>query len=128
MQRGHRVVELWSIMQCSALCGVHAANLVLAEKIQLRCGGEALATRVTSHEASSWSPTPGVLPHYCEIKRHKYKYTNTDTQIQIHKYKYTNKNTQIKIHKYKYTNTQTHKYKYTKYKYTITNTQIQIHK
>ena len=76
-------------MQCSALCGVHAANLVLAEKIQLRCGGEALATRVTSHEASSWSPTPGVLPHYSEIKRHKYKYTNTNTQIHKYKYKYT---------------------------------------
>ena len=35
---------------------------------------------------------------------HKYKYTNTNTQIQIHKYKYTNRNTQIEIHKYKYTN------------------------
>ena len=80
-------------MQCSALCGVHAANLVLAEKIQLRCGGEALATRVTSHEASSWSPTPGVLPHYCEMKRHKNtmcKYTT----MQIQKYS----NTQIQIY------------------------------
>ena len=103
-------------MQCSALCGVHAANLVLAEKIQLRCGGEALATRVTSHEASSWSPTPGVLPHYCEMKRHKYKYTN-----QIHKYRYTNTNTQIQIHKYN--KTQIHNYKY---KNTDTQIQIQI--
>ena len=105
---GSRAVQQ-VFMQCSALCGVHAANLVLAEKIQLRCGGEALATRVTSHEASSWSPTPGVLPHYCEIKRHKYKYTN-----QIHKYRYTNTNTQIQMKKYNHTNTNT-------------NTQIEIH-
>ena len=32
------IPRLWSIMQCSALCGVHGANLVLAEKIELRCG------------------------------------------------------------------------------------------
>ena len=50
--------------------------------------------------------------------RHKYKYTNTNAQIQIHKYKYTNTNTntQIQIHKYTNTNTNTqikiHKYKY----------------
>ena len=43
----------------------------------------------------------------------EWKYTNTNTQIQIHKYKNTNTQTQIQIHKYKYTNT---------------NTQIQIHK
>ena len=30
-------------------------------------------------------------------KIHKYKYTNTNTQIQIHKYKYTNTNTQTQV-------------------------------
>ena len=30
---------------------------------------------------------------------HKYKYTNTKTQIQINKYKYTNTNTQIHTYK-----------------------------
>ena len=47
------------------------------------------------------------------IAVHKYKYTNTNTQIQIHNYKYTNTNTNIKIQTYIYTNK---------------NTQIQIHK
>ena len=41
-----------------------------------------------------------------KYKIQKYKYTNTDTQIQIHKYKYTNANAQI----HKYTNTQIRKY------------------
>ena len=48
---------------------------------------------------------------------HKYKHTNTHTQIHIQKYTYTNTHTQIHIHKYKYTNTHTqihiHKYPYT---------------
>ena len=50
--------------------------------------------------------------HNTQIQKHKYKYTNTNTQIQIITYKYKHTFTQIKIHKYKYTNT---------------NTQIQIH-
>ena len=45
--------------------------------------------------------------------RHKYKYTNTNAQIQIHKYKFTNTNTQIQIHKYTNAQTQRHKYIYT---------------
>ena len=35
------------------------------------------------------------------IQIHKYKNTNTNTQIQIHKYKYTNTKTQIQKHRYK---------------------------
>ena len=35
---------------------------------------------------------------------HKYKYSNTDKQIQIQKYRYKNTDTKIQIHKYRYTN------------------------
>ena len=36
---------------------------------------------------------------------HKYKYSNTFTQIQILKHNYTNTNTQTQLNKYKYSNT-----------------------
>merc|ERR1712018_769235 len=78
---------------------------------------------------------------FFEIKIHKYKYTNTNTQIQIHKYKYTNTNTQIqhilagaagtgqlrpkKSHAEYFSNTNT---QIQIHKYTNTNSQIQIHK
>ena len=47
----HQVERLCSIMQCSALCGVHGANLVLGEKIELRCGASGHSAETTSHEA-----------------------------------------------------------------------------
>ena len=43
--------------------------------------------------------------------KNKYKYSNTNTRIQILKYKYSNTNTQIQILKYKYSNTNTFKFK-----------------
>ena len=37
-----------------------------------------------------------------------FRFTRTNTQIQIHKYSCTNTHTQVEIHKYTYTNTHTH--------------------
>ena len=51
----------------------------------------------------------------------EWKYTNTNTQIQIQKYKYTNTNTQIRL-------TLLGTVEINKYKYTNTHTKIQIHK
>ena len=48
MRCAHCAVRYVVCTVCSALCGVHGANLVLAEKIQLRCGHSA---ETTSHEA-----------------------------------------------------------------------------
>ena len=72
------------------------------------CGtGFSIAPRMAKHKRSLRKQRVDLITSGLVKKRStnngedKYKYTNTNTQMQIHKYKYTNTNTHLQIHKYK---------------------------